>query len=69
MFKEIKDRDAWSTIRGYVYQVNHTIAKWLELREDEKLELEKGEDYDLVKNIIGPNLCSFFQLYLTKLGS
>ena len=48
MFEEIKNRDAWSTIRGFVYQVNITILRWLELNDNEILELEKGEDIDIV---------------------
>ena len=56
-FKEIINRDAWSTIRGFVYQVDYTILRWLELKEDELLELERGEDidhlqYDLENNQI-----------------
>jgi tetratricopeptide (TPR) repeat protein len=41
-------RDASSTIRGFVYQVDLTIRRWLELREHESLELERGEDIDLI---------------------
>lgn len=48
-FKEISNRDAWSTIRGFVYQVDHTILRWLKLQDDEMLELERGEDIDLIK--------------------
>ena len=48
MFDELKNRDAWGAIRGYVYQVDLTILRWLELKEDEILELEKGEDIDIV---------------------
>lgn len=47
-FKEIKNRDAWSTLRGFVYQVDTTILRWLNLKEDELLELEKGEDIDII---------------------
>ena len=50
MFKEITNRDAWSTIRGFVYQVDITMLRWLNLAEDETLELEKGEDIDIIKN-------------------
>ncbi len=31
MFQEIKNRDAWASIRGFVYQVDATIHKWLTL--------------------------------------
>ena len=43
-------RDASATIAGFVFQVNVTILRWLELREDEHLELERGEDIDTVQN-------------------
>lgn len=47
-FNPIENRDAWSTIRGFVYQVDLTILRWLNLRDDEILELETGEDIDIV---------------------
>jgi hypothetical protein len=47
-----RDRDAYSAIRGYVYQVDLTLRRWLELREDQFLELERGEDIDLVSRAI-----------------
>lgn len=48
MFQEIQNRDAWSTIRGFVYQVDTTILRWIQLSENEILELEKGEDIDII---------------------
>lgn len=50
MFKEITNRDAWSTIRGFVYQVDMTILRWLDLKDNEILDLERGEDIDIVEN-------------------
>jgi len=44
----LHNRDAWATIRGYVYQVDLSIARWLELTPGEILLLERGEDIDLV---------------------
>jgi hypothetical protein len=47
-----RSRDAWATIRGYVYQVDLTILRWLSLTEGQQLELERGEDIDTVsKNL------------------
>jgi hypothetical protein len=46
-------RDASPTIAGFVFQVNLTILRWLELQEGAHLELECGEDVDTVKK--GPN--------------
>ena len=48
MFIPVKNRDAWATIRGFVYQVDLTINRWLALTENQVLELEKGEDIDIV---------------------
>jgi hypothetical protein len=47
-FHPLPDRDAWPTIRGYVYQVDQSSLRWLDLQQDEILELERGEDIDLV---------------------
>ena len=55
MFKEIKNRDAWSTIRGFVYQVDSTIVRWLKLEDNEILELEKGEDIDIITRDLEQN--------------
>jgi hypothetical protein len=42
-------RDASLTIAGFVFQVNLTIFRWLELREGEHLDLECGEDIGTVQ--------------------
>jgi len=42
-------RDAWATIRGYVYQVDLTIQRWLDLDAESQLELERGEDVDTIQ--------------------
>lgn len=47
-FAPVRDRDAWSTIRGYVYQVDLTVQRWLDLAPHQILELERGEDIDIV---------------------
>ena len=43
-----RDRDAYATIRGYVYQVDLTLCRWIDLTENQHLEVECGEDIDLV---------------------
>lgn len=43
-----RNRDAHAAIAGYVYQVDLTILRWIELREPELLELEAGEDIDKI---------------------
>ena len=47
-----RDRDAWATIRGFVYQVALTLERWLDLAENEHLELERGEDIDTVAKVL-----------------
>ena len=47
-FKPPRDRDAWAAIRGFVYQVDLSIRRWLDLAPGEALDLECGEDIDLV---------------------
>jgi hypothetical protein len=42
-------RDAWSTIAGFVLQVDFTILRWLNLEKGEVLELECGEDIDTIQ--------------------
>jgi len=44
-------RDAYSAIKGFCYQVELTVMKWLELEEDSLLICECGEDIDLVKQL------------------
>lgn len=47
-----RGRDAFATIRGFVYQVELTILRWLELGNQEALELERGEDIDKISQQI-----------------
>jgi hypothetical protein len=54
-FQTIRDRDSWAIIRGYVYQVELTIESWLAIGDNEVIELERGEDIDLVANAIKAN--------------
>jgi hypothetical protein len=46
-------RDAFATIAGFVYQVDVTILAWLNLQDKEVLELERGEDLDLIQQKLG----------------
>jgi hypothetical protein len=41
-------RDAGPTIAGFVFQVNMSILRWLDLAPSQHLELEHGEDIDTV---------------------
>jgi hypothetical protein len=47
-FQVTRDRDAWASIRGFLYQASLTVERWLSLAPDEVLELERGEDIDVV---------------------
>jgi len=51
-FRTVRNRDARATIRGFLYQVDLTIERWLELDEDEVLELESGEDFDIINRAL-----------------
>src|SRR5579864_8436782 len=48
-FESNPRRDAWTTIAGFIFQVNTTIVRWLGLQDGEVLELERGEDIDIVQ--------------------
>ena len=52
IFETVRDRDAWAIIRGYVYQVDLAVERWLALKDHELLELERGEDIDVVARAI-----------------
>ncbi len=45
-------RDATVVIRGYVYQVDTTLLKWIDLEPDQWLELEAGEDIDVLQKAV-----------------
>ena len=47
-----RNRDASAAIAGYVYQVQLTILRWLDLPATDLLELEAGEDIDQVGSAI-----------------
>jgi hypothetical protein len=47
-FQPLPNRDAWATIRGFVYQVDVTLLRWFELKGAEELALECGEDIDRI---------------------
>ncbi len=49
-FRSNPRRDAKRSFAGYVYQINVTIQRWLFLKPDEHLELEAGEDIDVVRS-------------------
>ena len=47
-FRPPRNRDAAFIIRGYVYQVEVTMLRWVKLGENQILQLECGEDIDTV---------------------
>lgn len=47
-----RSQDAWGTIRGFGYQVDLTIIRWVGLPSEGVLELERGEDIDAIANAI-----------------
>src|ERR1700691_594177 len=44
-----RNRDAHATFAGFVFQVNVTILRWLNLLPGQHLELEAGENIDLIQ--------------------
>lgn len=42
-------RDAWGAIRGFYYQIQVTILRWLDLSEDEHLICESVEDLEILR--------------------
>ena len=44
------DRQANDSLRGYRYQILHSVNAWLDLAEDEILYLEGAEDLDILSN-------------------
>lgn len=51
-FSSDPKRDASDTIRGFLYQIQLTVIAWLNLKQDELLYCECGEDIDHVKKLI-----------------
>src|SRR5712691_9667178 len=47
-FVTMRNRDASPTLRGYYFQIEQTVHRWLTLRPGQWLELERGEDIDRV---------------------
>ena len=48
--KADRKRQAHNSLRGYLYQIWHSVNAWLELNEDEILYLEGAEDFDKVSD-------------------
>jgi len=51
-------RQAVSALRGYLYQIWHSVYAWLDLEEDEVLFLEGAEDFD----VVGPRQATAVQV-------
>lgn len=47
-FLQIPNRDAAPVIAGFLYQIELTVLRWLELENDDQIEIECGEDIDLI---------------------
>ncbi len=47
-FIAISNRDAYAPIRGYFYQIDLTVRAWLNLKSNQLLVLENGEDMDYI---------------------
>jgi len=53
-FIPLQNRDASRIIRGFLYQIELTIKRWIELDDASILELERGEDIDLYTELCRP---------------
>jgi hypothetical protein len=42
-------RDASDVFAGFLYQIDRTVQRWLDIRDDELLDLERGEDLDVIQ--------------------
>jgi hypothetical protein len=68
-------RDAWKAIRGFYYQVELTVIRWLELQADTILHCECGEDIDHVRQLLDTDeatsegLLSHLDRHLLRLAS
>jgi len=60
------NRDAWAAIRGFAYQIDSTIIEWLRLLENENLELEWGEDIDIISRGLNAGEADFRTLVQVK---
>ena len=45
-----KKRQAVDVLRGYIYQIWHSVHAWLGLSDEEILFLEGAEDFDIIEN-------------------
>ena len=43
-------RQAHNQLRGYLYQIWHSVDAWLNLADDDVLYLEGAEDLDILSN-------------------
>lgn len=48
-----RDRDAHAVVRGFVYQIDVTLERWLDLADEDELQLEAGEDIDQLAGGLG----------------
>jgi hypothetical protein len=66
-FRPARNQDASAVIRGFRYQIDHTLLRWMELGPDEHMELECGEDIDLVGRAIGDESEESFERTLEQI--
>ena len=55
-------RQAVSSLKGYVYQIWHSVYRWITLGKDDVLYLEGAEDLD----VLGPEKAEAIQVKNTK---
>src|ERR1700676_3781366 len=43
-------RDAWFAIRGFYYQIQTTVQRWIHLASADVLQCESAEDIEVIRN-------------------
>jgi hypothetical protein len=54
-FQLARDRDAYATIRGFFFQAERTVQRWIQLETGQVLQLEFGEDIDILSRALVDN--------------
>jgi hypothetical protein len=45
-------RDAWSAIRGFYYQIQTTVQRWIHLTPLDLLQCESAEDIEVIRHAL-----------------
>lgn len=62
-FSTNENRDASASIAGFVYQIELTILRWLDLQTGQALDLERGEDIDNLSSRLSSGLSGVITIF------